>query len=138
LVEHCTFSLIGRQMIVTGRMANSEANRNVLPMNNLFNSCTNWSARCQNRHYWTVLIFGPRDTVTMANNCFNSTSGSSPKTGGAGRPWMFVHYYNNLHTNSVGETFEVASGSTFLAKGNIVKNAHFENPNDKFTDHGGD
>ncbi|EFP86388.2 hypothetical protein PGT21_029998 [Puccinia graminis f. sp. tritici] len=137
LVEHCTFSLIGRQMIATGGMANSEANTNILLMNNLFDGRTDWSARCQNRHYWTVLISGPGDTVTMANNCFDSTSGRSPKTGGAGNPWVFVHYYNNLHTNTIGETFEIASGSTFLAEGNVIKNAHFENPDDQLTNHGG-
>ncbi|WAQ88432.1 hypothetical protein PtA15_9A559 [Puccinia triticina] len=137
LIEHCTFSLVGRQMIVTGGMFSSEANTNVFLMNNLFDGRTDWSARCQNRHYWTVLISGPADTVTMANNCFDSTSGRSPKTGGAGSPNVLVHYYNNLHTNIVGETFEIASGSTFLAEGNVIKSAQFENPGDQVTDRGG-
>ncbi|PLW22297.1 hypothetical protein PCANC_27121 [Puccinia coronata f. sp. avenae] len=138
LIEHCTFSLVGRQMIVTGGMkSSSESNINIRIMNNLFDGRTQWSARCQNRHYWNVLISGPGDTVTMANNCFDSTSGRSPKTGGAGNPNVYVHYYNNLHTNIIGESFEVGSGSTFLAEGNVFKNAKFQDPGDKVTERGG-
>lgn len=137
LIDHCTFSLVGRQMIVTGGMKSAEANTNVQLMNNLFEGTTPWSAECQNQHYWVVLLSGPGDTVTMANNCFNSTSGRSPKIGGAGNPNVLVHYYNNLHTNTIGETFEVAQGGKMLAEGNVFQNARFLYPGNKVTESGG-
>ncbi|POW00598.1 hypothetical protein PSHT_12976 [Puccinia striiformis] len=64
----------------------------------------------------------------LDSSCFNSTSSRSLKTGRAGKPWVFVHY---------GETFKVAYGSTFLVKGNIIKNTQFENLDNEFTDDGG-
>ncbi|KAG0146943.1 hypothetical protein CROQUDRAFT_43651 [Cronartium quercuum f. sp. fusiforme G11] len=117
-IDHCTFSLIGRMMMVL----DVSPNRGITLSNNHFNGVTPWSNKCHNQHYWTLMITGPSDTVTVANNCFDSTSGRSPKVGGSGNPNVAVHFYNNLHTDSRGETFEIAVGGNILAEGNLFKN----------------
>ncbi|WAR56617.1 hypothetical protein PtB15_7B466 [Puccinia triticina] len=123
-------SYIGRQMIAGGGMHQVEANTGITISNNLFSGKTKWSQRCNNRHYWTILISGADDEVTMARNCIDSTSGRAPKTGGTGNPKVSLHYYNNVHTNILGETFEIGSGSNVLAEGNIFDNVKIQNPSD--------
>ncbi|PLW43005.1 hypothetical protein PCANC_10032 [Puccinia coronata f. sp. avenae] len=136
-IDHCTFSNIGRQMIVTGGKSQVEGNTGITISNNLFSGKTKWSSRCHDRHYWTVLLTGPGDEITMARNCIDSTSGRSPKTGGSGNPKVQLHYYNNLHTNAIGETFEIGKGSSVLAEGNLFKNVKIQNPGDVKTQDGG-
>lgn len=129
-IDHCTFSHIGRQMIASGGMQQVEANTGITISNNLFSGKTKWSQRCSNRHYWTVLLSGADDQITMARNCIDSTSGRTPKTGGSGNPKVLLHYYNNVHTNILGETFEIGSGSKVLAEGNLFENVKIQNPSD--------
>ncbi|EFP85234.2 uncharacterized protein PGTG_11403 [Puccinia graminis f. sp. tritici CRL 75-36-700-3] len=136
-IDHCSFSYIGRQMIVTGGTTQAEANTGITISNNLFSGRTKWSARCQDRHYWTALFSGANDQITMARNCIDSTSGRSPKTGGSGNPKVLLHYYNNLHTNIIGETLEVGSGSNLLAEGNVFENVKIQDPGDLKTQDGG-
>ncbi|PLW40354.1 hypothetical protein PCASD_07313 [Puccinia coronata f. sp. avenae] len=136
-IDHCTFSNIGRQMIVSGGRSQIEGNTGITISNNLFSGTTKWSTRCQDRHYWVALFTGPGDEITMARNCIDSTSGRSPKTGGSGNPKVELHYYNNLHTNTLGETFEIGKGSNVLAEGNLFKNVKIQHPGDVVTHDGG-
>lgn len=46
-IDHCTFSNIGRQMIVAGGTSPGEGNSGITISNNLFSGKTKWSARCQ-------------------------------------------------------------------------------------------
>ncbi|OAV99584.1 hypothetical protein PTTG_25217 [Puccinia triticina 1-1 BBBD Race 1] len=117
-------------MIASGGMQQVEANTGITISNNLFSGKTKWSQRCSNRHYWTVLLSGADDQITMARNCIDSTSGRTPKTGGSGNPKVLLHYYNNVHTNILGETFEIGSGSKVLAEGNLFENVKIQNPSD--------
>ncbi|WAQ86748.1 hypothetical protein PtA15_7A476 [Puccinia triticina] len=135
-----------RQMIAGGGMHQVEANTGITISNNLFSGKTKWSQRCNNRHYWTILISGADDEVTMARKLSSSSRtyihlnqiiqeenvnrGRAPKTGGTGNPKVSLHYYNNVHTNILGETFEIGSGSNVLAEGNIFDNVKIQNPSD--------
>ncbi|POW09547.1 hypothetical protein PSHT_02834 [Puccinia striiformis] len=167
-IDHCSFSNIGRQMIVSGGESKVESNKGITISNNLFSGKTQWSARCQNRHYWTTLFSGPGDEITMARklsidflplfpqpsqryrismgaitypensiSCIDSTSGRSPKTGGSGNPKVLLHYYNNIHTNVIGETFEIGKGSNVVAEGNVFENVKIQDPGDLNTQDGG-
>ncbi|KAA1111803.1 hypothetical protein PGT21_012701 [Puccinia graminis f. sp. tritici] len=124
-------------MIVSGGTSQANANTGITISNNLFMGKTKWSSRCNDRHYWTALFSGANDQITMARNCFDSTSGRNPKTGGSGNPKVLLHYYNNLHTNIEGETFQVGQGSNLLAEGNVFKNAKIHNNGDLKTQFGG-
>ncbi|PLW58281.1 hypothetical protein PCANC_00786 [Puccinia coronata f. sp. avenae] len=136
-IDHCSFSNIGRQMIVTGGSSQVEGNKGITISSNLFMGKTQWSARCQNRHYWTAFFSGPGDEITMARNCIDFTSGRSPKAGGAGNPKVLLHYYNNLHTNTIGSTFEIDQGGNVLAEGNLFENVKTQDPDDATTQFGG-
>lgn len=74
-IDHCKFSLIGRQMIVTGYSA---AGR-VTISNNEFNGVTSWSATCNGDHYWTMLFLGSSDLITLVGNSIHDCSGRAPK-----------------------------------------------------------
>ncbi|KAA1129571.1 hypothetical protein PGTUg99_030176 [Puccinia graminis f. sp. tritici] len=136
-IDHCTFSSIGRQMIVAGGTSPGEGNSGITISNNFFSGKTKWSARCQNRHYWTAFFSGVDDQITMARNCIDFTSGRSPKTGGSGSPKVLLHYYNNMHTNTIGATFEVGAGSNVLAEGNVFHNVKMQDNSDLTTQDGG-
>lgn len=136
-IDHCTFSYIGRQMISISGPRPAQANTGVTISNNHFSGKTQWSARCNNQHYWALLFTGAGDEITMARNCIDSMSGRSPKTGGIGSSKVILHYYNNLHTNSHGETFEFERGSNVLAEGNVFRNVKIHNPGDANTQRGG-
>ncbi|KNE90038.1 hypothetical protein PSTG_16514 [Puccinia striiformis f. sp. tritici PST-78] len=136
-IDHCTFSHIGRQMLASGGSSSAEGNAGITISNNLFSGKTKWSVKCNDKHYWNALFSGPNDSITMARNCIDSTSGRNPKTGGSGNPKVLLHYYNNLHTNIIGETFQVGRGSDVLAEGNVYKNVKTQNNNDAKTQLGG-
>ncbi|PLW16684.1 hypothetical protein PCANC_13342 [Puccinia coronata f. sp. avenae] len=136
-IDHCSFSNIGRQMIVSHGKSGEEANVGVTISNNLFSGKTQWSSRCNNMHYWTAFFTGANDEITMARNCIDSTSGRSPKTGGSGNPKVILHYYNNLHTNIQGGVFQAGRGSDILAEGNVFKNVKTQNNGDAKTQDGG-
>lgn len=84
-MDHCTISLIGRQMI--GTMPGS-VNTGITLSNNLFEGATPWSADClgyvtlrvfnmvckslkefrfSRQHYWTIILGGKEDQITMAD-----------------------------------------------------------------------
>ncbi|KAG0150774.1 hypothetical protein CROQUDRAFT_652017 [Cronartium quercuum f. sp. fusiforme G11] len=132
-VDHCTFSYIGRQMVVI----DIGKNTGITLSNNNFQGFTTWSSTCTNKHYWAVLLTGSGDTITMANNCFEQTSGRSPKLGGSGSPHVDVHYYNNLHTQISGQSLEIARGGRMLAEGNLFQEVHPTNPDQALTELGG-
>ncbi|MBW0500957.1 hypothetical protein O181_040672 [Austropuccinia psidii MF-1] len=123
-IDHCTFSDIGRQFIVSHPPENVE----VTISNNLFNGKSTWSPDCSNQHYWTLLLDGTGDQVTLAKNCFWHISGRSPKAGGSK---ALVHHYNNFHSSSVGENMEVTNGALILSEGNVYEDVQLKNHQQK-------
>ncbi|KAF2018379.1 polysaccharide lyase family 1 protein [Aaosphaeria arxii CBS 175.79] len=114
-VDHCKFSLIGRQMFVLG---NGASNRVTLS-NNEFDGNTKWSATCDGRHYWGIYLTGSSDLVTMKGNYIHHTSGRSPKIGGN----TLVHAVNNYFHDNTGHAFDNgASGGKVVAEGNVFQN----------------
>ncbi|KAH7117921.1 pectin lyase A precursor [Dendryphion nanum] len=114
-VDHCKFSLIGRQMFVAG---NGASNRVTLS-NNEFDGQTSWSATCDGRHYWAIYLTGSNDLITMKNNYIHHTSGRSPKIGGN----SLVHAVNNYFRDNTGHAFDNgASGGKVVAEGNVFQN----------------
>lgn len=93
-VDHMKFSLIGRQMLV---VENGSGGRATIS-NNEFDGETSWSASCNDQHYWTMMIIGDGDQVTLAGNWLHSTSGRSPKVGAG----TTLHAVNNLFENNGG------------------------------------
>lgn len=112
-IDHCKFSLTGRQMIVTGY---DQAGR-VTISNNEFDGQTQWSSTCNGDHYWTMLFLGSADKITLSNNYIHDTSGRSPKVGSTGS--ITMQAVNNYWENSLGHAFDVATGGNVLIEGNI-------------------
>ncbi|KAI6800707.1 putative pectin lyase [Hortaea werneckii] len=117
-IDHVTTARIGRQHIVLG---NSADNR-VTISNCYINGYSQWSAKCNNHHYWAIYLTGSSDLVTMKNNYIYYTSGRGPKVGGN----TLLHAVNNYWYQVEGHAFEVGSGAQIVAEGNIFQNV--DNP----------
>ncbi|KAL0260703.1 hypothetical protein SLS55_004393 [Diplodia seriata] len=114
-IDHNKFSLVGRQMIVTGY---DKAGK-VTISNNEFDGQTDWSASCNGEHYWTVLVYGADDQITFANNYVHDTSGRAPKIGGADGAGITFHAVNNVFQTNKGHNFDIGSGAEVLLEGNV-------------------
>ncbi|KAI5841127.1 polysaccharide lyase family 1 protein [Morchella snyderi] len=114
-IDHCKFSLIGRQMIVTGY---DQAGRLTIS-NNEFDGQTSWSATCNGNHYWTMLFYGASDLVTFAGNYVHDCSGRAPKVGGATESNILFHAVNNYFYNMLGHSFDIGTGANVLIEGNV-------------------
>ncbi|KNZ47204.1 hypothetical protein VP01_65g5 [Puccinia sorghi] len=153
-IDHCTFSHIGRHMLVTGGKTDADGNTGVTISNNMFSGTTQWSPGCNkwvhshwsSKHYWNALLTGANDEITMARkltkpqilpSCIDSTSGRSPKVGGLASSKVVLHYYNNLHTNIIGGVLSAGKGSDVLMEGNVFKNVKQQNKADLKTQEGG-
>ncbi|KAF7530481.1 hypothetical protein G7054_g9542 [Neopestalotiopsis clavispora] len=115
-IDHCKFSLIGRQMIVTGY----ETAGRVTISNNEFDGETSWSASCNGEHYWTMLFLGAGDQITLANNYIHDVSGRSPKLG-SDTTAVTMHAVNNYWSDSDGHNFDI-HGANVLMEGNVFDN----------------
>ncbi|KAI5787300.1 pectin lyase fold/virulence factor, partial [Geopyxis carbonaria] len=114
-IDHCKFSLIGRQMIVTGY---DQAGR-VSITNNELDGQTSWSATCNGEHYWTMLFYGANDHVTLAGNYVHDVSGRAPKIGGEGS--TAFHAVNNYFKSIGGHSFDIGTGASVLIEGNVFE-----------------
>ncbi|KAI8166511.1 putative pectin lyase F-1 [Colletotrichum sp. SAR 10_70] len=76
-IDHCKISLIGRQFIVSGWGAAGK----VTISNNEFDGKTTWSAGCNGKHYWALLLIGAKDYYTFAGNYLHDLSGRAPHMG---------------------------------------------------------
>ncbi|KAI8297788.1 putative pectin lyase F-1 [Colletotrichum sp. SAR11_59] len=61
-IDHCKISLIGRQFIVSGWGAAGK----VTISNTEFDGKTTWSAGCNGKHYWALLLIGAKDYYTFS------------------------------------------------------------------------
>lgn len=119
-IDHCKFSLIGRQMIVTGFGA---AGR-VTISNCDFDGRTPYSATCNGMHYWTLLFLGANDKITLYSNHIHSVSGRSPKVAGpdTNGAKVVVHIANNLYQDVGGEALELGTGADVSVDANVFDN----------------
>lgn len=133
-IDHCTFNLIGRQMISTG---GSFPNAGITISNNHFDGKTPWSTDCLGQHYWTVILGGIGDQITFTENCYISTSGRSPKLGAVPNTKVFSHSFNNYHEATLGQTVEVTFGGTLINEGDVFDSAAPADPHQGNTETGG-
>lgn len=85
--------------------------------NNEFDGQTNWSATCDNRHYYAIYLDGSSDRVTMKNNYIHHTSGRSPKVGQN----TYLHAVNNYWSSNSGHAFDILVGGKVVAEGNYFE-----------------
>ena len=120
-IDHCKFSLIGRQMIVSGY---EKAGR-VTISNCEFDGRTSWSAQCNGQHYWTMYFTGASDSITLQNNYIHHTSGRGPKVGGDSKANVLIHAINNFWQNTRGVAVENGIGGNILLEGNYFEDVSY-------------
>lgn len=97
-IDHDRFSLIGRQMIVTGYGKAS----NLTISWNEFDGVTPYSAYCNGTHYWVMLFLGAADTITLEDNWIHDTSGRAPHAGGLRDAQVLAHMVDNDFEHVLG------------------------------------
>ena len=116
-IDKITFSMIGRQFIVTGYQS---AGR--VTISNCFFDCqTKWSATCDDSHYWTVLGYGRGDQVTFSGNLMKHCSGRSPRIASpdskaSGTTW---HVVNTVFKLNTGHALDMDPYISALIEGNV-------------------
>lgn len=118
-IDHNKFSLIGRQMIVSGWGTAGH----VTISNNEFDGVTTWSAGCNGKHYWTLLLIGLEDWYTFVGNWLHDVSGRAPHMGTSNTDSQIVfHAVNNYFQDIGGHAFDVATNVWALLEGNYFEN----------------
>ncbi|KAK2049382.1 pectin lyase-like protein, partial [Colletotrichum somersetense] len=123
-IDHCKFSLVGRQFIVS----HYDGSRATIS-NNEFDGVTETSASCNGNHYWTMMLNGKSDRITLDKNYIHDVSGRAPKLGEAGT----FQATNNLFSNIKGHTFELHPGTIALIEGNYFETVDTPYKGDAFS-----
>ncbi|KEY67113.1 hypothetical protein S7711_09529 [Stachybotrys chartarum IBT 7711] len=126
-IDHNKFSLVGRQFIVSGWGAAGK----VTISDNEFDGRTTWSAGCNGKHYWAMLLIGSSDSYTLSGNWIHDTSGRSPHVGTNTN--IVVHAVNNYFQNIGGHAFDVDGGVWMLLEGNYFENVNTPVTQDSYT-----
>jgi pectin lyase len=113
-IDHCKISLIGRQFVVLGTTASNR----VTISNTEFDGSTSWSATCDNHHYWAIYLTGSSDLVTMKGNYIHHASGRGTKIASN----TLLHAVNNYWYAVSGHAFDIGSGGSVVAEGNVFQN----------------
>ncbi|KAH8767309.1 pectin lyase 2 [Diaporthe sp. PMI_573] len=113
-IDHVKTSRIGRQHLVLG---NAASNR-VTISNSEFDGSTNWSATCDNHHYFLIYFTGSNDMITFKGNYVHHSSGRSPKVAGN----TLLHAVNNYFYANSKHAFETTAGAYVLLEGNTFQN----------------
>ncbi|KAF1780935.1 Pectin lyase fold [Phytophthora cactorum] len=111
-LDRVKISSIGRQMIAT----NTASVKSMTISNCDFDGFTEYSASCDNRHYWTMLFYGTETQMSLVNNYIHQTSGRSPKVGGN----TILHAANNYFYNNSGHNFDPTDESYTVAECNYM------------------
>ncbi|PSN70595.1 pectin lyase-like protein [Corynespora cassiicola Philippines] len=111
-IDHCKISNTGRQMFVS----HYEASR-VTISNTEFDGRTQYSHSCNGDHYWTIIIAGTGDKITLDRNYLHDVSGRAPKIGSSSGTQV-VHAVNNWFASNTGHNFDVSSSGRVLIEGN--------------------
>ncbi len=125
-IDHNEFARIGRQMIVAGW----GTAQNVTISNNYFNGVTEYGHYCDGRHYWTVLLLGEDQSVTLVGNKFYNTSGRSPKVGkgSSATSGGVVHVVNNYWESNYYMGLEASEDVVTLIEGNYFSTGDYFTP----------
>ncbi|KAH1743874.1 hypothetical protein KXV22_005417 [Aspergillus fumigatus] len=110
-VDHVTTARIGRQHYVLG----TEASNRITLSNNYIDGESDYSATCDNHHYWNIYLDGSSDKVTLKGNYLYKTSGRAPKVQGN----TYLHAVNNYWNDNSNHAFEIGDGAYVLAEGNL-------------------
>ncbi|KAL3487377.1 pectin lyase fold/virulence factor [Aspergillus germanicus] len=114
-IDHNKFSLAGRQFIVSGWGAAGH----VTISNNEFDGVTEWSAGCNGKHYWTLLLIGEEDWYTFEGNWVHDVSGRAPHLGtDYTDSKILFHGVNNYFQDIGGHAFDVDTNTYVLLEGN--------------------
>ncbi|KAF3004663.1 hypothetical protein E8E14_001233 [Neopestalotiopsis sp. 37M] len=106
-IDHCKFSKIGRQFIV------SHYDRNQFTVSNTeFDGTTTTSAT------WTNMFIGNGDVITLDRNYYHDLSGRAPKLGEPGATTV-VQATNNYFYNMKGHAFDIYQDTSALIEGNV-------------------
>ena len=89
-IDHNYFSRIGRQMLVTGTGDHQGRVTDLVVSWNEFDGRNTYSAMCNGKHYWNLLLYG-NGNVTMADNWLHDFAGRGPRI----QADVFVHLVNN-------------------------------------------
>ncbi|GAP91805.1 putative pectin lyase [Rosellinia necatrix] len=117
-IDHNKFSLIGRQMIVSGW---GKAGKVTISYNE-FDGVTSWSSGCNGKHYWTLLLIGLEDYYTFAYNHVHDVSGRAPHYGTtATASRIFFHAANNYFADVGGHAFDADANTHSLIEGNYFQ-----------------
>jgi len=117
-IDHVRFSLINRQMLVTG-MGRAT---NVTVSWNEFDGRTPYSAKCNGTHYWVMLIVGAQNTITVTDNWIHHTSGRAPESGGYGSV-ASLHFVNDYYDYVPGIAANpYTTNSKYLYEGTYFRN----------------
>jgi len=94
-IDHNHIARIGRQMIVTGWGTAA----NVTISNNFLDGTTDYGHFCDGRHYWTMLLVGENQSITLIGNKIYNTAGRAPELGkqSTASSGGTVHLVNNLY-----------------------------------------
>ncbi|KAB8269003.1 pectin lyase fold/virulence factor [Aspergillus minisclerotigenes] len=118
-IDHNKFSLIGRQMIVSGWNKGGH----VTISNNEFDGVTEWSAGCNGKHYWSLLLLGLEDWYTFSGNWLHDLSGRAPHMGtDYDDSKIYFHGVNNYFQDIDGHAFDVDTNTWVLLEGNYFDN----------------
>jgi pectate lyase len=114
-IDHHKFSLAGQQFIVSGWGAAGH----VTISNNEFHGVTDWSAGCNGKHYWTLLLIGEEDWYTFEGNWVHDVSGRAPHLGmDYTDSKILFHRVNNYFQDIGGHAFDVDTNTYVLLEGN--------------------
>lgn len=117
-VDHVKVSKIGRMMLVS----HYDGSR-ITVSNSEFDGVTSNSASCNSEHYWTLMLYGDGDQVTLDRNYFHGVSGRAPKLGDGTSKGTF-QVTNNYFSNMKGHAFDIYSGASTLIEGNAFESVH--------------
>ncbi len=120
-VDHNRFSLIGRQMLVTGWGKAS----NVTVSWNEFDGHTPYAAYCDGAHYWVSLNLGSADTLTLLGNWIHHTSGRGPHAGGYAGVNVLMHLLNNAYEDVTGHAMNPMSTDSSPQSRLLAEANHF-------------
>ncbi|KAM0333023.1 hypothetical protein ACHAQA_001680 [Verticillium albo-atrum] len=124
-IDHVRTSKIGRQHYVTGFGANKRHTWS----HNFIDGKSDFSASCDGRHYWGVLISGDGDEITFQSKCL-ATSGRSPALSGN----SLFHAVNSVWSDNPGHALEGGANGRGLFEGcyfNSIKTVTGTNPENK-------
>jgi pectate lyase len=117
-IDHVRFSLINRQMLVTGMGSATD----VTVSWNEFDGRTPYSAKCNGTHYWVMLIVGAQNTITVNDNWIHHTSGRAPESGGYGSV-ASLHFVNDYYDYVPGIAANpYTTSSKYLYEGTYFRN----------------